>query len=492
LSKGITIVGLGPGEPGLLTVEAQQLLQGAREIYLRTRQHPTVEALQTSAAVRSFDDVYERAETFEQVYAEIAARVVELGRREQGVIYAVPGHPRVGEASVQRIVALAGQNGVSVRIVEGLSFVEPICTRLGLDLLDGLQIADAAELALRHYPEVNPDLPLLLGQLYSRELAADVKLALMMVYPDDHAVTLVQAAGTRGSALRVIPLFELDRCDDIDHLTSLYVPPLSQPGSLEAFQEVVARLRAPDGCPWDREQTHDSLRQYLLEEAYEVLEALDRDDMASLQEELGDLLLQILLHTQIAIEDEEFTMSRVVAQIVAKLKRRHPHVFGDVQVANSQEVVVNWEKIKGEEKRSLERANGGHKPAAEGLLSGVPHALPALTRAQSLQDRVGRVGFDWPDVKGVWAKVEEEWQELRAAPAGEEQAGELGDLLFSLVNLARWLHLDAESALRETIARFEARFQDMERACAARGQNVADLGMPELDAVWEQAKKRNG
>jgi tetrapyrrole methylase family protein/MazG family protein len=302
----------------------------------------------------------------------------------------------------------------------------------------------------------------------------------------------VQAAGTQDSALRVVPLFELDRCDEIDHLTSLYVPPLPRPGSLEAFQEVVARLRAPDGCPWDREQTHDSLRPYLLEETYEVLEALDRDDMASLQEELGDLLLQILLHTQIAIEDQEFTMSRVVAQIVAKLKRRHPHVFGDVQVANSQEVVVNWEKIKGEEKRSLDHANGGQRPACGALLSGVPHALPALTRAQSLQDRVGRVGFDWPDVKGAWAKVEEEWQELRAAAPGEEQADELGDVLFSLVNLARWLHVDAESALREAMARFETRFHDVERACAARGQNVADLGMPVLGALWEQAKKRNG
>jgi tetrapyrrole methylase family protein/MazG family protein len=458
MPREITIVGLGPGSPGLLTVEAQQMLQTALEIHVRTRHHPTVEALPPSAVVHSFDDVYERAETFEEVYAEIASRVIELGNRAEGVIYAVPGHPLVGEASVPRILTLAEQSGLPVRIVEGLSFVETVCTRLRLDPLDGLQIADATELARLHYPQFNPDLPVLVGQLYSRDLAADVKLMLMMLYPDDHEITLIRAAGTEDASLCVIPLYELDRCQEIDHLTSLYMPPLSECGSLPAFQEVVARLRAPGGCPWDREQTHRSLRPFLLEETYEVLQTLDSDDMTRLKEELGDLLLQILLHTQIAMEQGEFRMANVVTHVVDKLQRRHPHVFGQVQVSNAQEVLINWERIKSEEKNHEER---------EGILSGIPYSLPALARAQALQRRAARLGFDWPDIDGVWAKIEEQWQELRDVAPGDAGGTKLGDVLFSLVNLASRLHIDAESALREAVVRFERRFPDMERECAA-------------------------
>jgi len=481
MPKGITIVGLGPGDPDLITVEAQRILQSANEIYLRTRQHPTVEALPPSVIVHSFDDIYERADTFEEVYAEIASRIVELGNRSNGVIYAVPGHPLVGEDSVQRILALAEQGGLAVRIVEGLSFVEPICAKLRLDPLGGLQIADATTLAMRHYPEFNPDLPLLIGQLYKRDLAVDVKLVLMMVYPDDHELTLLKAVGTEDESLRPVLLYELDRYSGFDHLTSLYVPPLPQPGSLAAFQEVVARLRAPGGCPWDREQTHRSLRPFLLQETYEVLQALDSDDLTSLAEELGDLLLQILLHTQIAIEQGEFKMADVVAHIVTKLKRRHPHVFGSTQVSNVQEVLANWERIKRAE-RDYEHA--------QGTLAGVPSSVPALERAQVLQERAARVGFDWPDVQGVWAKVDEEWKELREAVSPDAEAKELGDVLFSLVNLARWLDIDAESALREANARFEKRFRYIEQKCTARGQQLTDLTLSDLDDLWEQAKKQ--
>ena len=465
MPKGITIVGLGPGAPGLLTVEAQQVLQGAPEIHLRTRKHPTVAALPPSVRVYSFDSVYESANTFEDVYAEIAWRIVELGERSGGVVYAVPGHPLVGEASVQHILSLAEDRDLTVRIVEGLSFMEPVCTLLKLDPLDGLQIADATALAMRHYPESNPDLPLLISQLYSRDLAADVKLVLMMVYPEDQPITLIRAASTGEDPLLTMPLYELDRCEKIDHLTSLYVPPFSDAGSLAAFQEIVAHLRAPGGCPWDREQTHRSLRPYLLEETYEVLQALDDEDIASLKEELGDLLLQILLHTQIAIEQHEFKMADVVAHIVAKLKRRHPHVFGQVQVSGTQEVLANWEGIKDEE-RNHERGKG--------TLSGVPSALPALSRARVLQSRAARLGFDGPSIGALWAEIEEKWQELRKAAKGENAEAELGALLFSVVDLARQLNIDAECALRQAGTSFEHRFEDTAGERTVQGGQPSD------------------
>jgi tetrapyrrole methylase family protein/MazG family protein len=445
MSKGITIVGLGPGNPGLLTMEAWQVLGEASEVYVRTRQHPTVESLPASLVIHSLDEAYENSATFAEVYAEIAARVIALGERASGVVYAVPGHPLVGEASVQRILALAEQKGLPVRIVEGLSFVEAVCARLGLDALNGLQIADATALAAAHYPEFNPDLPLLVGQLYSRDLAADVKLALMMVYPDEHTVTLVRAVTTKDESIRQMPLYELDRSDELNHLTSLYIPPLPHPGSLQAFQEVVAHLRAPEGCPWDQEQTHRSLRPFLLEETYEVLQALDSEDIPSLKEELGDLLLQVLLHTQIAVEEQEFQMADVVSHIVAKLKRRHPHVFGQVQVSGAQEVLVNWERIKKEEK---------NHETGKGPFSGIPDTLPALARAQAIQHRATRLGFAWPDTAKLLAMLDSMWEELGAA-SPENAEGLVGQMLFYLVKVADLLQVEAEDALRQAVLAFQ-------------------------------------
>jgi len=442
MKQGITIVGLGPGDPRQLTLEAQQVLQEAREVYLRTRRHPTVASLPPGPSLRFFDHVYEEKETFAEVYDEIARQILELGQRPGGVVYAVPGHPLVGEASVQRILALAKQHGIGVRVVEGLSFIESVLTCLGVDALAGLQIVDATELAALHHPCLNPDLPALIGQLYNQQLASDVKLTLMNLYPDEHPVTLVRGAGTDQAQILKVPLYDLDRQPEIDHLTSLYVPPLPRPSSLETFQDTIARLRAPGGCPWDRKQTHQSLRRHLLEECYEALAALDAGDTDALREELGDLLLQIVLQAQIAVEAGEFSLAQVIADIDAKIKRRHPHVFGDVVVSDVAEVILNWEKIKREEK-------GRHFVPAE-----VSRALPALARAQAIQERASRTGFTGPDVEEVAVKLAKEVAKLRETEEARKREEALGDLLFSVVNLARWLNVDAESALRGACERF--------------------------------------
>jgi tetrapyrrole methylase family protein/MazG family protein len=477
----ITILGLGPGNPDHLTRQAWRVLAGADEVYLRTSRHPTVAALPDGLAIHSFDDLYETLDDFGRVYQEIAERVVALGKRPAGVIYAVPGHPLVGESSVQVILARARQEGLSVRIVEGLSFVEPVLTALQIDALDGLQLADATDLAAAHHPSLDPDRPALVGQLYGRRLAGQVKLTLMNAYPDDHPVTLVQAAGTDQEDKVTCPLYELDRGRQLDHLTTLYVPPLAHVAGLPAFQETVARLRAPDGCPWDREQTHQSLRISLLEETYEALAALDAEDDDELCEELGDLLLQIALHTQIATEEGAFRFADLIGGIDAKLKRRHPHVFGDVTVAGTADVLRNWEAIK-----AGERQEEGHAQASR--LEGVPVILPALARAQELGDRAARAGFDWPDVEGVLDKLDEEIAELRAAQDSEERARELGDLLFTLVNVARWLAVDAESALRKACDRFTRRYAEMERMAAEHGVDVVDLSPSQKDTLWNRAK----
>jgi tetrapyrrole methylase family protein/MazG family protein len=304
----------------------------------------------------------------------------------------------------------------------------------------------------------------------------------MTEFPDEHPVCLVRAAGTSSERVWQVPLYQLDRQEDIDHLTSCYVPPLEKAGSLSSLREVVARLRAPDGCPWDREQTHDSLRSGLLEETYEVLEALDSGDPQQLKEELGDMLLQVVLHQQIAVEEGEFRPSEVIEHLVAKLVRRHPHVFGELEVDGSKEVLRNWEVIK-----RLEREDSSNEPKS--VLDGVVPALPALARAQALQERASRVGLDWKDMAGVVEKIEEEIAEFREAPMANQEACELGDLLFSLVNLARWLGLDAESLLRETNEKFVHRFKGVEARIVEEGRVLSDCTPEELDRYWESEKE---
>jgi tetrapyrrole methylase family protein/MazG family protein len=480
----ITILGLGPGDPAHLTCEAWDLLSRSDEVYLRTSRHPTVAALPKHLVLHSFDDLYESLESFEIVYDTIAARILALGRRHDGVLYAVPGHPRMGESSVTRILDRAQEEGLVVRLVEGLSFLGPTLSLLGLDGLGSLQIVDGVDLAAAHHPPFDPDHPVLIGQVYGQRLAGDIKLTLMNAYPDDHPVTMVQAAGTQDASLTAVPLYKLDRSQPVNHLTSVYVPPLPHVSGLAALQETVARLRAPGGCPWDQEQTHQSLRSSLLEEAYEVLAALDAEDVyqdSKLCEELGDLLMQIVMHVQIATEQGAFRFGDVIGHIDAKLKRRHPHVFDNLHVQDSKEVLRNWEAIK-----ATERAAEGN--AYHSRLDSVPAILPALARAQALGDRAARTGFDWPDIEGVLEKVWEEATELKLAEDSQSQEQELGDLLFSLVNLARWLEIDAEGALRETCNRFVRRFAAMERAASSRGVDLAELSLAEQDALWDETK----
>ena len=273
----------------------------------------------------------------------------------------------------------------------------------------------------------------------------------------------------------------LDNPLDLNVDTWFYFPALEPENSFQEFQEIIAHLRAPDGCPWDKEQTHLSLRNNLMEEAYEALEAIDREDVDGMQEEFGDLLLQIVLHAQIASEAGEFRMEDVIAGISRKLIRRHPHVFGDTEVEGVKGVLQNWEKLK-----EKERADKG--TIEKGLLDGVPVVLPSLTQAQELQNRAARVGFDWPTIEPVWDKVLEELEEVRQANSQEEAEKELGDLLFAVVNLIRWYKVDSESALRGTNQKFRRRFKHIEKSARKAGQDLQSMTLDEMDGYWNEAK----
>ncbi|HEY5983796.1 MAG TPA: nucleoside triphosphate pyrophosphohydrolase [Anaerolineales bacterium] len=482
--SGITLMGLGPGSPDQVTREAWGVLASAEEVWLRTAQHPAVSGLLGRTVLHSFDDLYENGQSYDEVYGNIVQRVMELGRRDKGVLYAMPGHPFIAEATGPRILQTARDEGIPVRIIAGLSFIEPVFAALGLDPFPRLTLCDALTLGTHHVPLFPPDAPALVAQVYSRLVAAEVKSVLNAIYPDQHRVALVHAAGTPQQVVEDLALFEIDRSEKIGALTCLFVPPIGDGSSLEALQEVVAHLRAPEGCPWDREQTHASLRRHLLEEAYEAIEAMDSESPEAMREEFGDLLLQIMLNSQIAAEMGEFTVNDVSQGIREKIIRRHPHVFGDVQVDGVEGVLANWERLK-----EVER---GAKAGAGGLLDGVPRSLPALGQAQEYQERAARVGFDWPEVQGVLDKIAEEIGEVRTATTPGALADELGDLFFALVNLSRWKEVDAESALRGANTRFKKRFGFIENSARQQARNLSDLSLEEMEVLWQQAKAADG
>lgn len=476
--SGITLLGLGPGDAGLLTQEALKWLDNINTLHLRTRLHPTVAGLPGHLDLISFDGYYERFQSFEGVYTAIVDKVLRLGQQPDGVTYAVPGHPFVAEATCPEILTRAKTMGIPVQVVHGLSFLEPTFRALEIDPFPNLILLDAIQLSLSHTPGFPPSSPAMIAQVYSREVATEVKLSLMAAYPDEHPVRLVHAAGTSDETLEDLPLYAVDQSSRLGLLSSLYLPPLSSASSFEAFQEVVARLRAPDGCPWDREQTHLSLRPFLLEEAYEALEALDREDMAELQEELGDLLLQVVLHAQIAAEDGDFTIHDVLEEIGTKLIRRHPHVFSEVEVDGVPGVIKNWEAIKAEERRE----NGSD--TKNGLLDGVPGALPALSQSQAVIERVGRVGFDWLVMKGKSEVILQKLQDYERSRASEKEII-LGDLLLSVAALAYRDDLDAESALRERLMSFRKRFSRMEARAEELGTTLGEMTAEEKFSLWE-------
>ncbi|HEY45859.1 MAG TPA: nucleoside triphosphate pyrophosphohydrolase [Anaerolineae bacterium] len=480
----ITIVGLGPGAPASLTREAWDVLSSAAEVYLRTGEHPVVKGLPRGVKVKTFDHLYQEFDDFDAIYQAIVTKITELAKRPEGVLYAVPGDPTVAEATVQSLREEADELGLSIRIVHGVSFIEVCLAMVGIDALDGLHIADALDLASGHHPPFSPDSPVLIGQLYSNMVAADVKLSLMNQYPDDHPVQLIHAAGTSEADIEALRLHEIDQSSKIGNLTALYVPQLPRESAFESFQETVAHLRAPDGCPWDRKQTHKTLRTHLLEESYEALQAIDAEDMAALQEELGDLLLQIVLQAQIATEEGEFTMAQVIANIQEKIVRRHPHVFGGVHVDDMEHVLHNWEVLK-----AVEREEEGE---GKGLLDGVPLGLPALSQAAEIQERVKRIGFDWPEVEGVLSKIIEELEEVGQAKDPAARTAEMGDVFFSIVNYARWLGVDPEAALRETNLRFRRRFSQLEMAAKAKGRDLNAMSLEEMDALWDAVKDNEG
>jgi tetrapyrrole methylase family protein/MazG family protein len=470
----VTVVGLGPGEWEQTPEKSQALLTSGRPVIVRTLRHPAAAQLAAMRSVTSCDDLYEAAAGLDDVYHSIADRV--MARASDDVVFAVPGGPLVGERSVEAVRDAATAAGVTVEVIVGGSFLEPVLAAAGVDPLQrGLQILDGHGLPdplLLHLPTV-------IGHVDRPRVLSDVKDALSRVLDGDVTVMVIRDAGSPAETVATVRLADLHSAA-VDERTSLFIdPPLAGWPGLIAVNR---RLRAE--CAWDREQTHHSLVQHLVEEAYEVVDAIsalspeaprgeiDYGAYAELEEELGDLLLQVVFHATLAGEAAGFGVEEIAEQIRRKLVRRHPHVFGDVDAPSAVEALGSWDRRKAEEK------------GRSSVLDGVPASLPSLLRALQYQRKAASIGFDWPSLDGPMSKVAEEAEELAAADTPQRRSEELGDLLFSVVNVARHLEVEPELALRHAADRFAERFRAMEAMGSLDG-----LSLDELDARWDQAKK---
>jgi len=478
----VTVVGMGPGRPELITSETRAAIEASEVRWLRTAHHPCADAL---SPANSFDSLYETATSLEEVYAGIVEALVESATTSGSVLYAVPGSPQVAERSVE---LLRADPRVVTVVLPAVSFVDLAWEALGVDpLASGARLVDGHAFGVQAAGSPGP---FLVGQCDSPRVLAEVKLAIgsaLEAGPSrDLQVTVLHHLGLADQSVAALPWEELDRSVRPDHLTSLWVPRLAQPLAAEMVQldELARALRA--GCPWDREQTHQSLTRYLLEESYEVLEAIDElgpggEGYEHLEEELGDLLFQVVFHSVLAAEQGQFSLADVAREARAKLVGRHPHVFGQVEATSAEQVMRNWEQIKRRERGTA------------GVMDEVPRNLPALLYAHKVQRKAASVGFDWPGAQGALDKVHEELGELQEAvtlgPAGQHRAqDELGDLLFAVVNVARHLKLDPETALRDAAAKFRRRFMAVERLAAQRGLDASHLSPATLDGLWEEVK----
>lgn len=472
---------MGPGDERFVTSQTLDAIAASQVRFVRTTRHPSASLVPDAT---SFDDVYETADRFEDVYATIADRLVTAAADHGHVLYAVPGSPLVLERSVAR---LRHDPRIECEVLPAISFLDLAYAALGIDPVEArVRLIDGHEFSQSAAGETGP---LLIAHAHANWVLSEIKLAAESATGDE-AVVILQRLGTDDEAIVHTTWSELDRTVEADHLTCVYVPQLGAPvgHELVRFHELARVLR--EQCPWDREQTHRSLVQYLLEETYEVvdaIEALDPADPASddhLVEELGDLLYQIEFHATIAEQEGRFTMADVAREVHDKLVRRHPHVFGDVAVAGSDDVVQNWDAIKQAEKQR------------SSVFDGIAHSQPSLGYAFAVQRKAAKVGFDWPDIHGAVPKIAEETAEvLDALDRGEhsEVAGEIGDLLFAVVNVARHAGVEPESALRAAAHKFRARFEAVERLANEHGLDLRIVarepdGLATLDALWDQVK----
>ncbi|MGI6188570.1 MAG: nucleoside triphosphate pyrophosphohydrolase [Clostridiales bacterium] len=481
MKRKITIVGLGHGNEDQLTLEAVKALQQGPQALLLTGKHGTVPYLQQlGVKYKSMDDICRNYDNYDDACnAMIQLILCQLGKAD--VVLGVPGHPLVGERLVFELVRKLDRSVYDVHIIPGISAADAMAAMVQASGVEGLKILTGSELDENC---INVRMTSVIVNICNDSLAARVKKILLRFYPPNLEVFLSSRDANGNLQYSIIPLHRLDEQTVYHHTTCLYIPRMNFE-QLETYDinhlcEIMNILRSPEGCPWDREQTHESLKRYLLEETYEVIESIDRKDEDKLIEELGDVLLQVVFHCQIARERGAFDMLDVITRVCRKMIDRHTHIFGTAVVENSQQVLENWEDLKKREK--------GFKTHTQ-VLRDIPAVLPALVRSYKVQEKAAMVGFDWDSVEGALDKVNEELEEVKEVSASKNNRKkieeEIGDLLFAVVNVARFLGVDPELALVNTVEKFINRFAYIEQNAK---RPLKDMTLEEMDRLWEQAK----
>ncbi|MBU3187029.1 nucleoside triphosphate pyrophosphohydrolase [Clostridium estertheticum] len=479
----IKVVGLGPGAIDSLTIGTLEILKNSENIYLRTEKHPTVDYLKTLCIeFETYDNRYEENNNFDDVYRSIAEDLVEKNKLYGDIVYGVPGHPLVAETSVKLLIELCAKNKIDIEIFPAVSFIDAVIQGLKLDPIEGLKIIDAFDIENQ---VLDKRVGLLITQVYSLSIASDVKLALLEYYEANMEIYFVRAAGIKDlESIRRIYLYELDRQKDIDYLTSIYIPKkIDATKDFYDLIKVVDTLRDENGCAWDREQTHESLKKCLIEECYEVLEAIDEKDEDNIIEELGDVLLQVIFHAKIGKEEGYFNINDVIRGITNKMINRHPHIFKSLESKTTKQVLESWEIIKSKEKQFNSYTEA---------LKHVPKNLPGLMKAVKVQQKASKVGFDFECLEDAMEKVIEELGEVRDVYKGENRAKileEVGDLVFSTVNIARLLDIDPEVAVNYTIDKFINRFGYIEENARDKGLELNQMSLADMDKLWNKSKR---
>lgn len=473
----IFILGLGAGDLEQLPKKiSDRLLNFSGKVFLRTADHPVVGELQSRGLeFTSFDQIYENYDDFETVYEQIVKILLEEAE-ESSVLYAVPGHPMLAERTVQILLEEASER---VEVIGGHSYLDDLFTALKIDPIEGFQFIDGTSF---RRSELQYENHIVFSQVYDSFIASNVKLALLEDLPYDHPVTIIDAAGSAAEKIREVALEDLDRRVELSNLTSIYLAPVAEEllnHKFSRLRDIIQTLRGPGGCDWDRQQTHESLKQYAIEEVYELLAAIDQEDDEAITEELGDLLLQVMLHSQIAEDRGYFTIDDVIRTLSEKMIYRHPQVFGDKKAQSHK----TWEELK-----EAQRGKG-----AKSRLDSLPKHLPGLSMAYELQAEAAKVGFDWSDPDPIWEKLTEEISEVEEAIEAKDPSqieGEFGDVLFVLVNLMRRYNVQPEVALHRTNEKFRRRFKHIEKRLREQGKDIEKVGLEEMDLYWDEAKER--
>ncbi len=465
----ITIVSIPA--PAALTLAQQQTLTSGMPLFLQTEKHPSAQVLHDlHLAYTAMDDLFDASEDFDSLNLAVAKRLCDAGN----CVYFATGSIQNSQLPAIRLEAQA--RNIHVAVLPHL--------RAGAVAFPEREAAFV--LSAHDLPEqIDPEQSCVIEEIDSRIVAGEAKLLLSEYYPDESRVLLASIGNEGLYRPREIALCDLDRQKSYDATTILYVPKTDyETRNRHGFDDVmriVRRLRAPNGCPWDREQTHESLKNALLEESYELIDAIDEDDDAHICEEMGDVLLQFALHAVIAEEQSAFTARDACTELVEKLIYRHPHVFGETRVSGSDEVLKNWDALKMSQRKQTTQTE---------VLKSVPKSFPALVRSRKVQKKAADVGFDWENAQQAFYKIAEETEELREAmEQGKHIEEEMGDLLFAVVNVARLLKLEPEFLLMQATDKFISRFETMESLAKSSGNELKDLPFSEQDRLWDEAKK---